>query len=76
MNAHRLPQTLCRQNESANSQKPRKSAEQMGEIHKPNKSAEQIGEHVGRIWPPMWGGYLHLLTKGRWICCDSQNPVC
>ena len=59
MNAHRLPLTLCRQNESANSQKTRKSAEQMGEIQKPNKSAEQIGE-VGRIWPPIWGGGVGL----------------
>ena len=57
MNAHRLPLTLCRQNESANSQKPRKSAEQMGEIQKPNESAEQIGE-VGRIGPPIGGGGL------------------
>jgi hypothetical protein len=30
MNAHRLPLTLCRHNKSANSQKPHKSAEQMG----------------------------------------------
>ena len=55
MNAHRLPLTLCRQNESANSQKPRKSAEQMGEIQKPNKTAEQISE-VGRNRPLISGG--------------------
>ena len=39
MNAHRLPLTLCWQSKSGNSQKPRKSAEQMGKIQKPNKSA-------------------------------------
>ena len=72
MNAHRLPLTLCRQNESANSQKPRKPAEQMGEVQKPNKLAEQIGE-VGRIRPPIWGGGVGGLVSAPAVHHQPQG---
>ena len=67
-----------RHNESAKSQNPHKSAEQIGEIQKPNKSAEQIGE-VSRIQPSIWGEGLAVRSRISWDTCKPharhQRPV-
>ena len=75
MNAHRLPLTLCRQNESVNSQKPRKSAEQMGEIQKPNKSAEKIPKlaEFGRRFLGGGGGLPFCLGGPQHFRAGDKN---